>query len=382
MPVEVAPVFKGDLPVTLKALGTVTPLATATVRTQISGQLTDVAFQEGQIVSPGDFLAQIDPRPYQVALEQAEAQLAKDQAALHNAQRDLERYSVLVGQNSLARQQRDMQAALVAQNQATVQSDEALINTQKLNLVYAHIVAPIAGRIGLRIVDPGNYVQPSDPNGIAVITQLQPISVIFTLSENNLQVVAARLKTHSKLPVAAYDRTGATELATGRLETVDNQMDLSTATVKLRAVFGNLQGNLFPNQFVNIRIQVDSFHDVILVPAVAVQHGAAGDFVYVVRPDDTVAMQTVHLGPGDARRRVVVSGLQTGDQVVVDGADSLHEGAKVAVVSSADEAGTARDEPPQSRGHGRGQGGGHGRGQGGGRGGDKAAPKAGAPSEE
>jgi len=382
MPVGVAPVLKGDLPVTLKALGTVTPLATVTVRTQVAGQLTDVAFQEGQIVNPGDFLAQIDPRPYQVALEQAEAQLAKDQAMLHNAQRDLERYSVLVAQNSLARQRRDTQAALVAQNQGTVQSDEAQVNAQKLNLVYAHIVAPIAGRIGLRLVDPGNYVQPSDPNGIAVITQLQPISVIFTLPEDNLPVVAERLQAHAKLPVAAYDRAGTTELATGLLETSDNQMDLSTATVKLRAVFDNLQGTLFPNQFVNIRMQVKSLHDVILVPAVAVQHGVAGEFVYVVRSDDTVATQTVHLGPGDARRRMVVSGLETGDKVVVDGADSLHEGAKVAIVASADETGAAGDEPPQSRGHGRGQGGGDGRGQGGGRGGGKAAPKAGAPSEE
>jgi multidrug efflux system membrane fusion protein len=382
MPVGVAPVLKGDLAVTLKALGTVTPLATVTVRTQVAGQLTDVAFREGQIVNPGDFLVQIDPRPYQLALEQAEAQLAKDQAMLHNAQRDLERYSALVAQNSLARQRRDTQAAVVAQNQGTVQSDEAQVNAQKLNLVYAHIAAPLAGRIGLRLVDPGNYVQPSDPNGIAVVTQLQPISVIFTLPEDNLPVVAERLQAHAKLPVAAYDRAGITELATGLLETIDNQIDLGTASVKLRAVFDNSQGALFPNQFVNVRLLVEALHDVTLVPAVAVRHEAAGDFVYVVKPDDRVAAQTVRLGPGDAQHRMVVSGLETGDKVVVDGADSLHAGAKVVVVAFADETGAASGAPPQSRGHGRGQGGGHGQGRGRGRGAGEAAPQAGARSEE
>ena len=382
MPVRVAPVVKGDLPVTLKALGTVTPLAMVTVRAQISGQLTEVAFQEGQIVKPGDFLAQIDPRPYQVALAQAEAQLASDRAALNNAQRDLQRYTTLVTQNSVARQRRDTQAALVTQNQGIVQSDEAQVNAQKLNLVYAHIVAPIAGQIGLRLVDPGNYIQPNDPNGIAIITQLHPISVIFTLPEDNLPVVSERQQRQGKLPISAYDRAGTTELATGALETIDNQMDLSTASVKLRAIFDNSQGVLFPNQFVNIRTQIDSLHDVTLVPAIAVQQGATGDFVYIVRGDSTVATQTVRLGPTDGQRRVIVSGLETGDQVVVDGVDSLHEGAKVVVVASADETGAAPGEPPQTQGRHRGQGGGQGRGEGGGRGGSKAAPKAGAPSAE
>jgi multidrug efflux system membrane fusion protein len=300
---------------------------------------------------------------------------------LHNAQRDLERYSVLVAQNSLARQRRDTQEALVAQNLGTVQSDEAQVNAQKLNLVYAHIVAPIAGRIGLRLVDPGNYVQPSDPNGIAVVTQLQPISVIFTLPEDNLPVVTERLQAHAKLPVAAYDRAGTTEFATGLLDAVDNQIDLATASVKLRAVFDNSQGALFPNQFVNVRL-LEALHDATLVPAVAVRHGAAGDFVYVVKPDDRVVAQTVRLGPGDAKNRTVESGLETGDKVVVDGADSLHAGAKVVVVASADETGAASAEPPQSRGHGRGQGGGHGQGRGGGRRAGEAAPQAGVHSEE
>ena len=382
MPVGVAPVIKGDLPITLKALGTVTPLATVTVRTQIAGQLTEVAFREGQIVKVGDFLAQIDPRPYQVALHEAEARLAKNRAALHNAQRDLERYTALVAQNSLAGQTRDTQAALVVQNQATVQSDEAQIEAQKLNLIYAHIVAPIGGRIGLRFVDPGNYVQTKDPNGIAVITQLQPISVIFTLSEDNLAVIWPRLRSHAKLPVVAYGRAGRAKLATGLLDAVDNQTDLSTATVRLRAVFDNLQGSLFPNQFVNVRLEVESLHDISLVPTDAVRHGAAGDFVYVVKTDNTVATQAVHLGPRDAVRRVVISGLEPGTKVVVDGADNLHDGAKIAVVASADESGAHPGDLPEPHGRGLGQGGGHGRGQGGGRGGGKAAPKPGAPSEE
>jgi multidrug efflux system membrane fusion protein len=288
----------------------------------------------------------------------------------------------LVTQNSVARQRRDTQAALVTQNQGIVQSDEAQVNAQKLNLVYAHIVAPIAGQIGLRLVDPGNYIQSNDPNGIAIITQLHPISVIFTLPADNLPVVSERHQTQAKLSVAAYDRAGTTELAAGLLETIDNQMDLSTATVKLRAVFDNSQGALFPNQFVNIRVQIDSLHDVTLVPAIAVQQGATGDFVYIVRGDGTVATQTVRLGPGDSRRRVIVSGLETGDQVVVDGVDSLHEGAKVVVVVSADETNAAPREPPQTQGRNRGQGGGQGRGEGGGWGGSKAAPKAGAPSTE
>ena len=364
MPVAVVQVLKGDMLVTLKALGTVTPIATVTVRTQIAGQLREVAFQEGRLVKAGDLLAQIDPRPYQVALQQAEAQLAKDRAALSNAQRDLERYNRLIAQNSLARQKRDSQIALVAQSKGTVQSDEAQVNAQKLNLTYARIVSPVTGRIGLRLVDAGNYVQPTDPSGIAIITQLQPISVIITLTEDGLRRVAERLHGPSKVPVAAYDRAGTTQLAAGVLDAIDNQIDLTTGTVKLKAIFHNEEGALFANQFVNVRILVESLHDVNVVPSAAIQHGADGGFVYVVRPDETVVVRTVRLGARDGQRAMIVSGLETGDNVVVDGADRLHEGTKVAIVASTDDTAAPGAQPPHTPGSG--QGGGHGRGQGGG----------------
>jgi membrane fusion protein, multidrug efflux system len=328
-PVAVATVQKGDMPVTLTGLGTVSPLATVTVKTQINGYLTEVAFQEGQMVRKGDFLAQIDPRPYQVALEQAEGQLAKDQALLKNAQLDLQRYNTLVAQNSIARQTRDTQISLVAQDQAAIKTDQAQVDAQKLNLVYAHIVSPVAGRVGLRQVDAGNYVQTSDPNGIVIVTQLQPISVIFTLPEDHLPTVLKRLHAGANLPVSAYDRTGTTELGKGRLETVDNQIDTATGTVKLRAIFDNEQETLFPNQFVNVQLLVDTLRDTDIVPSAAIQHGAPGAFVYVVKPDQTAAVQKVKLGPGDGQHIAVLDGLQTGDKVVVDGSDRLREGAKV-----------------------------------------------------
>jgi multidrug efflux system membrane fusion protein len=329
VPVGTTKVEKGDIPVTLTALGTVTPLAMVTVKTQINGQLTEIAFQEGQMVKKGDFLAQIDPRPYQVALAQAEAQLAKDQAALKNAQVDLQRYRTLLAQNSIARQTVDTQVATSQQNLATVQADQALIDTQKLNLTYCRIVAPVTGKVGLRQVDPGNYVQTSDANGIVVITQIQPISVIFTLPEDNLRPVLRRLNSGVKLPVTAFDRSGANKLDTGRLETVDNQIDTTTGTVKLRAVFDNAEQALFPNQFVNIQLLVDTLRGADLVPNAAIQRGAPGTFVYVVKPDETVAAQPVTLGPGDNQRVAVTKGLEPGQLVVTDGADRLKDGAKV-----------------------------------------------------
>src|SRR5438045_4518661 len=335
VPVGTTKVEKGDIPVTLSALGAVTPLAMVTVKTQINGQLTEIAFKEGQIVKKGDFLAQIDPRPYQVALAQAEGQLAKDQAVLKNSEVDLARYKTLVAQNSVARQTADTQAALVEQNRGTVQSDQAQVDTQKLNLTYCRIVAPVGGRVGLRQVDPGNYVQTSDAGGIIVITQLQPISVIFTLPEDKLPAVARRVRQGATLNATAFDRSGTAKLDTGRLETIDNQIDTTTGTIKLRAFFDNAGEALYPNQFVNIQLLVDTLKAADLVPNAAVQRGAPGTFVYVVKPDETVAAQPVTLGPGDDQRIVVTKGLEPGQIVVVDGADRLKDGAKVRVTRSA-----------------------------------------------
>jgi multidrug efflux system membrane fusion protein len=334
-PVGTAKVAKGDMPIVLSGLGTVTPLATVTVKTQINGQLIEVAFKEGQIVKKGDFLAQIDPRPYQVALEQAQGQLAKDQAALKNAQVDLARYRTLVAQNSIAHQTLDTQAATVQQDTGTVQADQALVDTQKLNLVYCHIIAPVGGRVGLRQVDQGNYVQTSDAAGIVVITQLQPISVIFTLPEDNLPAVLKRLHAGASLPATAFDRTGTTKLDTGRLETIDNQIDPTTGTVKLRAVFDNPEQILFPNQFVNVQLLVDTLAGADLVPNAAIQRGAPGTFVYVVKPDNTVTPQPVTLGPADDQLVAIAKGLQVDQVVVTDGADRLKDGAKVALVEPA-----------------------------------------------
>ena len=341
VPVGVAMVQKGDMPVTLTGLGTVTPLATVTVKTQINGYLTQVAFQEGQMVKKGDFLAQIDPRPYQVALEQAEGQLAKDQALLKNAQLDLVRYNTLVAQNSVATQTRDTQVSLVAQDQAAIKTDQAQVDAQKLNLVYAHIVSPVTGRVGLRQVDAGNYVQTSDANGIVIVTQLQPISVIFTLPEDNLPAVLKQLHAGASLAATAYDRTNTTGLGKGNLETVDNQIDTTTGMVKLRAIFDNEQEVLFPNQFVNVQLLVDTLRDTNIVPSAAIQHGAPGAFVYVVKPDQTAAVQQVKLGPGDGQHIAVLDGLQPGEKVVVDGSDRLREGAKVTLAATGNPAGTA-----------------------------------------
>jgi multidrug efflux system membrane fusion protein len=343
VPVGVATVQKGDMPVTLTGLGTVTPLATVTVKTQLNGYLTEVAFQEGQMVKKGDFLAQIDPRPYQVALEQAEGQLAKDQALLKNAQLDLTRYNTLVAQNSIATQTRDTQIYLVAQDQAAIKTDQAQIDAQKLNLIYAHIVSPVTGRVGLRQVDAGNYVQTSDPNGIVIVTQLQPISVIFTLPEDNLPAVLKQLHAGASLAATAYDRTNTTELGKGNLETVDNQIDTTTGMVKLRAIFDNEQEILFPNQFVNVQLLVDTLRDTNIVPSAAIQHGAPGAFVYVVKPDQTAAVQQVKLGPGDGQHITVLDGLQPGEKVVVDGSDRLREGAKITLAATGNPAGSAPD---------------------------------------
>jgi multidrug efflux system membrane fusion protein len=350
VPVGVATVEKGNMPVTLSQLGTVTPLAMVTVKTQISGYLMQVAFKEGQMVNKGDFLAQIDPRPYQVALAQAEGQLAKDQALLKNAQLDLVRYNTLVAQNSVAKQTRDTQESLVGQNQATIKSDQAQIDAQKLNLTYCRIISPVTGRVGLRQVDAGNYVQTSDPNGIVVVTQLQPISVIFTLPEDNLPEVMKRVRAGAALPVTAFDRTGANEIAKGKLDTVDNQIDPTTGTVKLRAIFDNEQETLFPNQFVNVKLLVNTLPDADIVPNSAIQRGAPGTFVYLVKPDRTATVQKVKLGPSDGQRIAILSGLQPGDSVVIDGADRLRDGAKITVAPPAPPNGAAGQSASQQGG--------------------------------
>lgn len=335
MPVVAATAESGGMPVIFNALGTVTPLATVTVRTQINGQLMQLGFKEGQEVAKGDFLAEIDPRPYQAALDSAQGQLLRDQAQLENAKRDLARYSRLVAERSIAEQQRDTQEALVKQLTGTVAADQALVETAKLNLAYCRITAPVSGRVGLRQVDIGNYVQLSDPNGIVVITQLKPISVIFSLPEDDLLPVAKRLAAGATLAVEALDRSGVDRLATGHLVTFDNQIDTSTGTFKLRAEFANTDETLFPNQFVNVQLIVDTLQGATIIPAAAVQRGAPGTFVYIVKPDDTVAVQKVTLGPGDGQRVAITQGLKPGDNVVTDGADKLREGAKVRLPGAA-----------------------------------------------
>jgi membrane fusion protein, multidrug efflux system len=329
MPVATAVLQKGDLPVRLNALGTVTPMATVTVKTQIAGRLVKVTFQEGQMVKEGDLLAEIDARPYQAALEQMEGQLARDQALLRNAETDLARYRTLVQQDSIARQQRDNQEYLVRQYQGTVKADQAMVDNARLNVNYCRIVAPITGRVGLRLVDQGNYVQVNDTNAITTITQTKPITVLFSVPEDNVPTVAKRLRDGATLPVTAYDRARSQVLAKGRVLTMDNQIDPATGTVKIKAVFENTDEMLFPNQFVNVELLVDTLANVVLLPTAAVQRGAPGNFVYVVNPDSTVAVKPVKLGRVDGDRVAVETGVEAGNTVVVDGADRLRDGGRV-----------------------------------------------------
>jgi multidrug efflux system membrane fusion protein len=330
-PVHVATAKYGDMPIVLTALGTVTPLATVTVKTQLAGYLQSVAFQEGQMVKAGDVLAQIDPRPYQLSLANAEGALAKDMALLQEARLNLQRYQTLLEQDSIARQQVDTQASLVKQYEGQVKSDQASIGTFKLDLTYARITAPVSGRVGLRQVDAGNYVTPSDPNGIVVITQLQPISVIFTTSEDNLPAIMKQMRGDERLSTTAYDRNNTAPLATGYLDTIDNQIDTTTGTVKLRAMFSNADLMLFPNQFVNARLLIDTIHQAVVVPTSAVLNGASGPFVYVVKPDETVTVRPVKVGPVDGERTSIASGVSSGERVVTDGSDRLREGAKITI---------------------------------------------------
>lgn len=348
--VGVATAAPGDVAIALAELGTVTPLATVTVRTQIAGILTQVAFTEGQMVRRGDFLAQVDPRPYQALLDQNEGNLARDQATLANALLDLARYQKLNSQDSIARQTVDTAAATVRQDQGTVKADQAAIDTQKLNLIYCHITSPVDGRVGLRQVDQGNYVTTGDTNGIVVVTTLQPISVIFTLPEDSIPAVQKRIRAGATLPVAAWDRGDVAKLADGSLLTLDTQIDPTTGTVKARASFPNQDQALFPQQFVNAHLLVDTLHAPVLVPNAAVQRGSPGTFVYLVGADDTVSVRKVVIGPADSASTSISSGLAAGDRVVVDGADRLHEGAKVTVPAA-----PAAGEPAPEHSHRHGQ---------------------------
>lgn len=328
-PVGIATAAKGEIDVTLRALGTVAPLHTVNVKTQITGQLVQVDFKEGQMVKKGDLLAVVDPRPYEVAVQQTIGQLQRDEALLKNAQVDLERYKKLVAQDSIARQQLDTQQALVRQYEAALVIDQAQVDAAKLNLTYTRIIAPLTGRIGLRGVDPGNYVTMGDATSICVIIQIQPISVVFTIPEDVLPQVRTRLKAGAELPVRVLDRSQKTELAVGKLDTHDNVIDTTTGTVKLRAVFDNKDEALFPNQFVNVRLLVDTVRNATVVPMAAVQRGPPGIFVYLVKADDTVQVRKIEIGVSDGERVQVVEGLQPGDQVVIDGIDRLRDGARI-----------------------------------------------------
>jgi multidrug efflux system membrane fusion protein len=329
VPVGVATAAKGEIPIVLRALGTVTPLQTVNVKTQITGQLTEVYFQEGQMVKKGELLAQVDPRPYEVALQQAIGQQQRDEALLKNAQMDLERYRKLVQQDSIARQQYDTQMSLVRQYEAALVIDQAQVDAAKLNVTYTKIVAPLTGKIGLRMVDKGNYVTMGDASSICVIIQVQPISVLFTIPEDSLPLVRQRLKTGENLEVRVLDRSQKNELAVGRLDTTDNVIDLTTGTVKLRAIFDNADESLFPNQFVNVRLLADTVKDAVVVPVAAIQRGQPGTFVYLAKADDSVEIRVVELGATDGEKVAILKGLKVGDQVVIDGVDRLRDGAKI-----------------------------------------------------
>ncbi|CAM2163807.1 multidrug efflux pump membrane fusion protein MdtA [Paraburkholderia sacchari] len=327
--VTVAPATLGSMPVTLDALGTVTPVATVTVLPQLSGYLTEVGYREGQEVVKGQFLAQIDPRQYEISKEQAEAQLAKDRALLAQARADLARYTQLHEKQSVAEQTYTDQKFLVAQDEAAVKADLANIKQFELDLAYCHITAPVSGRVGLRLVDPGNYVTASSSTGIAVITQMKPTTVQFTVPQNSLSSVLQRVNAGAKLPVTIYSSDNTRQLATGTLYAISNQMATATGTVTLRASVPNDDEALFPNEFVNVRLLVDTMENAVLVPTPAVQNGAPGDYVYLVNADNTVSVHKVTLGPGDGQHTVIVAGLAAGQRVVTDGLDRLNDGAKI-----------------------------------------------------
>ena len=328
VPVSVATVESRNLPVYMTGLGSVTAFNTVAIKSRVDGQLVQVAFREGQEVSKGDLLAVIDPRPYQVALDQAQATLLKDQSQLKNAQLDLERYKGLAAAGVVSHQQVDTQEALSGQLQGTVGADKAAIENARLNLAYCHITAPVNGRIGLRLVDPGNMVHANDANPLLVITQLQPIAVIFTLPEDSLPAVAQHMRAGT-LRVEAYSRDDQSKLATGTLLTIDNQIDQTTGTGKLKAIFDNRERDLWPNQFVNVRLLLEVRKNATVVPAAAVERGPQGTFAYVVKPNNTVEVRPVTLSLTQGNVTAIAQGVNPGEIVVTDGQEKLQNGSKV-----------------------------------------------------
>ena len=327
--VVVATAQNGDLPVYFNGLGTVTAFNTVTVRSRVDGQIINVAFKEGQFVHEGDLLVQIDPRPFQVQLEQAQGQLAKDQAQRKDAEVNLERYKLLFKEGVIPQQQLDTQAALVGQFDGAIKSDQSQVDNAKLQLTYSRITAPISGRVGLRLVDPGNIVHANDTNGIVVITQLQPIAVLFSLPQDQLPQVSAKLRAGVQLNVEAYDRDDTQKIATGKLLTMDNEIDPTTGTYKLKSVFNNSDSALFPNQFVNVHLLVDTMRNLTIVPASAIQRGPQGTYVYAVGGDNTVKIRPVTVALNTATSVGVNGGVNAGEVVVIDGQDKLQDGSKV-----------------------------------------------------
>src|SRR6266446_6765973 len=355
VPVVVATAQRGDLPVYFNGLGTVTAFNTVTVRSRVDGQLISVAFKEGQFIHEGDLLAQVDPRPFQVQLAQAQGQLAKDQALRKDAEVNLERFKLLFKEGVIPQQQLDTQAALVGQYDGAITSDQSQIDNAKLQLTYSRITAPISGRVGLRLVDAGNIVHANDPNGILVITQLQPISIIFSLPQDQLPEVNAKLRSGVQLVVDAYDRDDTAKIASGKLQTIDNQIDPTTGTYKLKSIFANADNALFPNQFVNVHLLVDVKHNLTIIPAAAIQRGPQGTYVYAVAPDPASKDATAKIYPVTIAQTTgnsvgLSAGLNSGDVVVIDGQDKLQDGTKVNPNSAGGANGAGASSPSTAQG--------------------------------
>lgn len=331
IPVVAVEATEGSLPIYLSGLGTVTPFDTVTIRTQVAGQLLRVLFAEGQKVKAGDLLAEIDPRPYEAQLAQFEGQLARDQAFLDNARLDLERYQVLWSQDSISKQTLTAQESLVKQYEGAVRFDQGQIETIKVNLIYTRIVSPIDGRVGLRLIDPGNFVQPADPNGIVVVNQMQPITVLFTLPEDSIPKVIRSFNQGKPMQVQALDRSQNTILSEGCLLTYDNQIDVTTGTLRLKALFQNEDNHLFPNQFVNVRLLVNVLEKTTLVPSAAIQYGSQGNYVYVINDDNTVKSININERASFSGKSSILGNIKPGQKVVIEGTDKLNEGMKVKI---------------------------------------------------